>query len=547
MVDSKLSSIIQYKLPQFVQDEHEMFIAFVKAFYEYAEQEGNWLHFMERYQRNLDVDRADDDFLDQYLKEFATTFPKNTMIPSNQLLKLMREFYLSKGSEDSFRFAFTILYNADIEIIYPREFMYVPSSGSYSADLIAYITGDNWFKLNIDNNDLSATIEGNTSGSGAVIDSIISTYIEGQQILQLEISSYNSQFEPGETVTLTVDGTEVLETMLGAITSIEVTDGGSNYKVDDEVNIVDSGSGLRAKANIESLFSGALDQVTVTNPGTGYEVGDTIKAQSITGSNGYGFRASVYEVGGSGEIIRVRIENGGHDYSSKTAGIVSSGGGTGALIELNGDAIGKIKSVEVIDGGINYSSVGNITLDVVSDEGTGAVLTPVLNGVFTSPKRYRDAKSMTSGTSKVLDSYYYQQFSYVIGSKISPHEWFGSIKRILHPAGTQLFGMFKLENEFDISIELAPGFASAIGRNLSFVNSADLLQDLSTSTQQFTRIRYIDANCQMGLTLNDLDQMKFNPNFNWSVGDFANYSIRDVEASCADAINKQESTDITIT
>ncbi len=546
MFDSKLSSIIQYKLPQFVQDEHEMFIAFIKAFYEYAEQEGNWLHFMERYQRNLDVDRADADFLDQYLKEFATTFPKKTKIPTNQLLKLMREFYLSKGSEDSFRFAFTILYDADIEIIYPREFMYVPSSGSYSADIIAYITGDNWFKLNIDNNDLNATIEGVTSGSGAVIDSIISTYIDGQQILQLEISSYSGQFDPGETVTLTVDGTEVLETMYGSIISISVDDGGSNYKVDDVITITDTASGQRAKANVETLFRGALDQVTITNPGTGYEVGDTVKAQSITGSNGYGFRATVYEVGGSGEIIRVQINNGGHEYSTKTAGIISSTGGTGALLELNGDAIGKIKSIEVTDGGINYLTPGTISINVTSDEGTGATLAPVINGVFTSPKRYRDGKSMTSGTSKILDSYYYQQFSYVIGSSVSPHEWLGAIKRILHPAGTQLFGMFKLHREFDISVELAPAFSGAIVRNLSFLGFGDLDQQF-TSVQQYTRIRYIDADCQLGLTLNDLDQMKFNPNFNWTIGDFANYSIRDVEEACSGAISKQESTDITIT
>lgn len=544
--DNKLSAIIKYKLPEFVRDEHEMFVAFVQSYVEFLEQEGNYLHYMERFQRNLDVDRADDDFLDKYLKEFATTFPRKTKLPTNQLLKLMREFYLAKGSEDSFRFIFTILFDADIDIIYPRELMYIPSSGDYSADILAYITGENWFKLRIDNNDLNAFIEGQSSGASAVIDSITSTYVNGAQVNRLEISSYDGKFTPGETVTLTVDDTAVTETIYGSLASIKVVDGGTNYKIDDTLTIIDSTSGTRAKAHISQLEKGPLNQVTIVNAGTGYEVGDTVKAVSVLGSDGYGFRAKVYEVGLNGEIVRVRVEDGGYEYRKKTLGNIRSVNGSGAILELNGDDVGKIKSIEVIDGGVNYSDPNTITIQIDTDDGVDAVLEPQLDGMFITPKRYRNEKSTPSGNSKLMDSYYYQQFSYVIASNESPHNWLGIVKRIAHPAGTQLFGMYQLRSSVDVLVSIAEGGQTAISRNLRFLFEIDLQQPFSTVSQR-TLLRYSENNCQLGLVLGDLDDMKFLDSFNWVIGDFAEVTVGDVIGNCTPKLEKQDSANITIT
>jgi len=545
-MDSKLSAIIQYKLPEYVQSEHEVFVAFIKSYYELQEEEGNWLHYLERYQRNLDVDRADDDFLDQYLKEFATTFPKVTKIPSNQLLKLMREFYLTKGSEDSFRFIFTILYGVEIDILYPRELMYVPSSGDYASDIKCNITGNNWFKLNIDNDDLNASIVGATSDATAVIDSITSTYIDGQQILQMDISSHRGAFLPNEEVVLTVDDTEVSETMYGSVDQITVVDGGTNYKIDDVIDIVDAGTGQRAKAKISTIVHGELTEVTISNAGTGYVVGDLIKAENVLESNGYGFQAHVYEVGGSGEIVRVRVTAGGYEYSKTTTGKIKTSGGTGAVLDINGNDIGKIKTITVTDGGIDYSNVGTISINITSDEGFGADLTPVLNGIFSAPKQYRNSKSMPSGYSKIMDSYYYQQFSYVIGSSVSPHEWLGQVKRIAHPAGTQLFGMYQLRSFFEVVITLPPVTVSTISFMLNLVSEGIIDIPLTVDPIRVL-IRSMDTNCQLGLTMSHLDEMKFYVAFDYTIGDFLDQSISDIEGNCTELLEKQDGSDITIT
>ena len=222
MIDNKISAIIEYNLPEFVREDYPMYVAFVKAYFEFLEEEGNLLHYMERFKRNLDPDLADDDFLLRYQSEFANTFPLSNEISTNQLLKLMKEFYLSKGSEDSFRFIFTVLYNKSIDIIYPRDYMYTPSSGTYTSDIIVYISGENWFKLNYDVDYLTASIQGITSTATAIIDTITTSYYDGQLVLRLELSSSDGDFEVGEDVILAVEDVEVQETILGAITSISI-------------------------------------------------------------------------------------------------------------------------------------------------------------------------------------------------------------------------------------------------------------------------------------------------------------------------------------
>lgn len=543
-MDNKLSALIRYKLPNFVRDEHDMFVAFIQAYYTHMEEEGNWLHFMNRYQRNLDVDRADDDFLERYLNEFSNTFPRVTKIPTPMLLKLMREFYLSKGSEDSFRFIFTILYDVEIEIIYPREYLYIPSTGEYTADIITNITGENWFKLNIDNDDLNATLTGSTSGSTAVIDTITSTFVDGIQVSQLEISSYDNDFIPGEDVILTVDDTSVNETVYGAIIDIDVINGGNDYRLSDTVSITDL-NGIRAKAKINRISKGAYNIVNIVDGGTGYEVGQTVKAVQHVESAGYGFRARVQEVDGSGAITQVRIEAGGYDYSKSTVAYIGSTSGSGAQIELTGDDVGKIAEIQVTDAGINYSDDQTIVISVESNDGSGAVLKPVLGSVFNAPKRYVNEKSTPSGNSKILDSYYYQQFSYVIASPVSPHKWLGMIKRIAHPAGTQLFGMYQLTSSVGVNVDVAPRDSAAIGTNLGLSGVGEINLVLSTSVEQMI-VRQLFVMNQLGSNLGDLDTIKFSQNFDYTIGDYANYTINDVNTGEI-PVNKVLSTDITIT
>lgn len=550
MQQDKISAILQYQLPDFVREDHELFVAFVKAYYEWMEEEGNVMYFLERFYDNQDVDLADEEYVDQFVAELAVTFPKNKLISTPQLLKIIKEFYIAKGSEQSFRFLFTILYDAEITIQHPQIFLHKSSNGKYLANDFAYITGDNEFKiddmLNESPENIAAEIEGVTSGAKAVIDTIVTTFILNQKVLKLDISSYQGAFIPDEEVYLRVNNTTVKEKIYGVINQLYVTDGGTNYKLDDEVTITDSGNGQRAKAKIKRLDKGGLDVVTITNGGTGYEVGDQVKAVKIVDSAGYGFAAQVHSVDGGGAITAIQVTNPGYDYSKKTTAYVI-GAGTGAVIELNGERIGKILEMEVFDSGLNYSDPNTITVTIDSDEGINADLTPVLTGVFNEPKSYQNQDDFPSNYSRILDSYYYQNYSYVIQSKISPHEWLGTIKRIAHPAGMQLFGSLLIETVFDISIMLAPGVSTSLSRTISFFTEFDISDSPQYDVDYLTLIRENFDACGIDLTMGDLENMKFLDTFNWTIEVFQDNTINDVITPCQQPMEYMENSEITIT
>lgn len=549
-MQNKISALLAYQLPAFVREDHELFVSFVQAYYEWMEEEGNALYFTERFEDNLDIDLADSEYVTQFVNELAVTFPKNTLIPTPQLIKVIKEFYIAKGSEQSFRFLFTILYDAEITIQHPQEFLHRSSDGKYLSNDYAYITGNNEFKISDilagAPENIAASIEGVTSGAKAVIDTIVTTYILNQKVLKLDISSYQGKFSPNEEVILSVNNTTVKETIYGLINDIAITDGGTNYKLDDEVTITTVGDGQRAKAKIKRLDKGPFDLVTIVDGGLGYEVGDQVKATKIVDSAGYGFAAQVYSVDGSGTITAVQILNGGHDYSRETNAYVISGG-SGAVLELNGDRIGKILNMEVFDSGINYNTVGDITIAISSANGINAVLTPVLTGVFNEPKSYQNQDDFPSNYSKIQDSYYYQNFSYVIQSKISPHEWLGTIKRVAHPAGMQLFGSLLIETEFDISLMLAPDFVRSLTIIISILTELDIPNSTAYEDDYITLIRINDTDaCGIDLTLGDLENMKFLDTFNWTIGEFADNTINDVVTPCQQPMEFMENSEIAI-
>lgn len=529
---NKLTALLRYNLPQFVREEHELFVAFVQAYYEFCELDGNYLAFLQQFEDNQDVDLATNEYLDAFIAEMAQTFPKNLLIDKNVLLKTIREFYLARGSEQSFKFLFTILFNTQIEIQYPKVFLHRSSDGKYESNDIAHITADNAFKFDLDlpPEEIAASIEGVTSGAQAVIDTFTVTYFNSQQIFILDISSYQGAFIPNEDVYLSINGVTVKESIYGLVNRITVDNGGTNYRIDDEVTITDT-TGQRAKAKIKRLDHGDLDSITITNSGTGYEVGELIGATPQLDSPGYGFLGEITEVDGGGAITGVRVLNGGYDYNKKTYGFVKSGVGVGAILDLNGDRIGKILELEVFSSGIDYFDTGTINITITSAEGTGGVFTPVLSGIFNEPKSYTNADDWPSNYCRIQDSNYYQDYSYVIQSSVSPHLWLEQVKRVAHPAGMKLFGSLLFENEYDLSLMLAPELSTSLSIIIKLLYFFDINQSLVAVQAPVRVIWEAEEACNLDLTLRDLDELKFFDTFEWTIEPFADYTINDVITS----------------
>ena len=126
----KTSTRISRQIPEFIREYYtnesgdNLFVLFIQAYYEWAEQTGQFDHLTRNAREMFDVDsvffsNTFEAFKDYFFRQFLPGIPKNVLVNKQLLFKHGKEFYLNKGSDASFRFLFRVLYNDDISVFVP--------------------------------------------------------------------------------------------------------------------------------------------------------------------------------------------------------------------------------------------------------------------------------------------------------------------------------------------------------------------------------------------------------------------------------------------
>ena len=159
----------------------------------------------------------------------------------------------------------------------------------------------------------------------------------------------------------------------GSIVAVNVTNPGSGYEVGDEVQLQFSGGGSDTSAELTAVLTGTtVSHISLTSVGSGYTSPPTV---SITGGGGSGATATATILNGS--IVGLSVTAAGSSYTSTPTVSFSGGGGSGAsaVALLNQTSIA---SVTVTNGGTGYNSAP--TLTVLGGGGSGATLTAMVSG-----------------------------------------------------------------------------------------------------------------------------------------------------------------------
>jgi hypothetical protein len=581
----RISSIIEQQVPSYALEDYPIFVEFLTAYYKWLEEDGNVIGFLKQYKDNIDVDLSNDEFIVEFLEEFVEYFPKNVSISESELIKYIREFYISKGSATSMHFIFRLLFGNEVDVLYPRDKLFKSSSDEWAGDVVLKTTAVNYGKINLGIiQDAFIKIIGTVSGAIAVVDSFQKRIVKGVSYIEFELSSYTHDFNIGEQVSIYINDQVIKETTHASIVGIDFISGNqyrgyTNYRLslyDTSVNTtLNDFDGV-----ITNEFGGILDDFTITTGGSGYEPGDLIKIkdqyplinpktrkdQSVHGS---GFLARVFEVDSNGEIKTImRIYDGSNYLYTDTPtsdGVyiadIESESGSGATIEFlsNKWSDGNPFDIQLLDGGLLTSTM--FTNDVVirvtdvynPDEyyewdinnSTENQVNLKFGCVFEKPKKSQTYSNFPSSYMNVLDSNYYQQFSYVLRSETPPNNWVGFIKKSSHPCGSKLFSDWEYTNEVSVLVESTP-----YNTNISSI----LLLESSTGVIDFN-LESFDAIIERDITpiiensilstrLTDLDRFKFlSP---YPISDYYQYSFNDIYATDI-SLRTVESTQITIT
>lgn len=295
-----------------------------------------------------------------------------------------------------------------------------------------------------------------------------------------------------------------------------VTSGANTYTVGEisKLSIINRGEGYFKKPSITlqdttiaslGLLSDKL--ITISNAGTNYGVGNTLIFTGGAGANAAGQIASVTETttfdllfedgfqmkaDGSyydiiknedwlvvGPIKRIELTDFGTGYTSANLPSISITTTTGSSANLivtniqgksanvsvdtsnNITGIGSIRSVEITNFGINYSAA-NANVDTVGDGNANLAVTisglGIKEGVLLNDDGKIDYKI-------IQDSFYYQDFSYVIRSGLVFSVYRDTLKSIIHPAGLQTFGEILIKSLLDVSPIMSTTISSLVEAN----------------------------------------------------------------------------------
>lgn len=134
--DEKLSVKASNSLPEFYQEEFPTFQEFIDVYYHYMSKRTPGFKTMNSMK---DIDEVGKKYLQAFYKMYANDIPEFPYISMVDFIRNSKAFYISRGSEESFRFLFKIMFGQEIDMKYPRENIFAPSIGKWNQRVSIYV------------------------------------------------------------------------------------------------------------------------------------------------------------------------------------------------------------------------------------------------------------------------------------------------------------------------------------------------------------------------------------------------------------------------
>ena len=376
-----MSYIVESQIPDFVVEDYPKFAQFIKDYYRfmdlgdesYAElgmtgvQSPNYL--LQEMIDKLNLDHYDEDFLDSFLEQYAVDFPKVAEVEKHMLVKHIRDFFEAKGSRKGVEAFFRLMYNEDVDVFLPSEFILKPSDGIWQTELTVKVYP----------NDGISPVGEPFDLRGRRVDVV---YYES-------VASITNRIRINTAVTrakkIAYTNPPAYELTLDLAGGTEIPGPG----VEGQLTAVIGGK----IATVDNI--GAAD-VLRSSAGSPY----TITTGFTSDGNGSGAEFTVV-VDGSGAAA-VTVDTVGDDYApDETITIPDSLLGSGGAADLTFDVAtiteGKIFSVTIDDGGQGYSANPDVFIipNVADTITTAAVIdTRVTDGTISSTVFVNDVKGL---------------------------------------------------------------------------------------------------------------------------------------------------------
>lgn len=267
------NQLIDKSIPKHIHADDPQFIAFVKAFYEWLEQEKNPLDILMNLKEYRSIDETIDEFVDFFRKEYLFSIPTDIVSDKRLLAKQIKNFYMNKGNEASYSFLFNLLFGVDIQLYYPRDDILRASDGKWNEQKsIKILAPSDIFDIQFFQ---SNRITGNSSNTIAIIDSVVKYTERSRDILEIFLNDIRGNFLLDESVSIDyIDQNQIAKRyttpILDSYTSINLTEPGSGYISNTRIPVKDKDDITIGSATITSVIKGGITSLNIIEDGINY-------------------------------------------------------------------------------------------------------------------------------------------------------------------------------------------------------------------------------------------------------------------------------------
>ena len=429
MDKTPITVALERQIPEYIRGEYELFVNFVKAYYEFLDQSQ---------QRNLEdvrsIENTLEEFVIRFKKELSVLFPTNTLSNERFVLQRIREFYQARGSKESYQFLFRILFNKESDVFYPSTQILRASDGKWVQEKSVFVktSGGNLFNL---------------TGKIANIDTVNK---------QIHVFTPRVVYYRDDVYEVFIDRAYTQDISIG--------------------DVVTSQDG-----NDHGYIIPCPNKYTIVNEGSGFEVGSLYYLKT---ENGDGSLIKVTKIGTGGSIKKIQIISFGLDYESTFYAKISNKqatampyrhpvpgpypDGTTGYIDLGyinkqdyfyydkfyTPTVANNQNVFYADGTYVGEIIGSFYTNASNTnviDNTTAEIKIELGSVAVYPGYYSASDGFISDECFIQDGKYYQLFSYVIRVEQQIDSYYNIVKELMHPAGMELYAEYTIKNQYLVS------------------------------------------------------------------------------------------------
>jgi len=417
-----LKTVVSKQIPEFIREDNPTFVAFVEAYYQYLDQyEKRDLYEIR------DIDQTVNSYIQFFKNELDIFGEKYDYIDQRLFLRKVKELFVAKGVEASYKFLLKLLFNKTAEISYPWDSVLKASDGKWQQEMSVFV----------------------------------------------EFTSGDANLLPGNRINITATNIIIkvfvdrVKHIRGNIYEVFID---KNYYGDIQVDYTLSYDGI-----VGTIIPTTVSY-SVTQPGSGYKIGDLITGTTISGGETITQLLKVTKVDSNGGVVNITTLRFGAGYTAGFYLLKSNEAiTTSSTISIEKESTPQytIPTESTVDQYEDYGYVVNpnycdVTYDDPSYKGTllQQFYDESLSGQGTNPDyllirfdigavaKYQGHWTSNDGFLDdiiyIQDSYRWQKYSYLITIDENLENYKSLIKSYLHPAGTALFGEYRIQNIFNV-------------------------------------------------------------------------------------------------